>query len=201
MVVIKEYGADPGLKTLYQVYLGIVLLGGFLWWMIPVVVAVTLSFETWIGVVAALSSFVPLLVVSGFVLYWIPKFHSSITYVLEDDKITVTKGVWWKTNSFVHYNRITNLNIYQGPISRRFGLGKLSIQTAGFSGASSSGGRVAEAVIFGVKNFTEIKDIVIKFVRGMKPEAVEAEAEITPSEDVTQQILAELRKIREAVEK
>lgn len=201
MVVIKEYGADPGLKTLYQVYLGIVLLGGFLWWMIPVVVAVTLSFETWIGVVAALSSFVPLLVVSGFVLYWIPKFHSSITYVLEDDKITVTKGVWWKTNSFVHYNRITNLNIYQGPISRRFGLGKLSIQTAGFSGASSSGGRVAEAVIFGVKNFKEIKDIVIKFVRGMKPEAVEAEAEITPSEDVTQQILAELRKIREAVEK
>ena len=203
VVVIKEYGADPELKTLYQVYLGIVLVGGFLWWMIPVVVAVMLSFGMWIGVVAALSSFVPLLVVSGFVLHWIPRFHSSITYVLEDDKITVTKGVWWKTKSFVHYNRITNINIYQGPISRHFGLGKLSIQTAGFSGAGSSGGRIAEAVIFGVKNFKEIKDIIIKFVRGMKPEAIEAEAEaeVKLSKGVNKQILAELRKIRKAVEK
>ena len=200
MAVIKEYGADIDLKKIYQVYLGIVLVGGFLWWMIPVVVIVMLSFEMWIGVVA-LSSFVPLLIAVGFVLYWIPKFHSSITYVLEDDKITVKKGVWWKTKSFVPYNRITNINIYQGPISRHFGLGKLAIQTAGFSGTSSSGGKIAEAVIFGIKNFEEIKNIIVKFVRGMKPEAVEAEAEVKPSKDVNQQILAELRRIRKAIEK
>ena len=200
MAVIKEYGADIDLKKIYQVYLGIVLVGGFLWWMIPVVVIVMLSFEMWIGVVA-LSSFVPLLIVVGVVLYWIPKFHSSITYVLEDDKITVKKGVWWKTKSFVPYNRITNINIYQGPISRRFGLGKLSIQTAGFSLGGRSGGREAEAVVFGVKNFEEIKDIIINFVRGMKPEAVEAEAEVKPSKNINQQILVELRKIRKAIEK
>ncbi|MDH5459896.1 MAG: PH domain-containing protein [Candidatus Bathyarchaeota archaeon] len=201
MAVIKEYGADRELKKLYLVYLGIVLVGGFLWWLTPVVIFVMLSLEMWIGVMVALSSFVPLLIVVGFVLYWVPKFYSSITYLLEDDKITVTKGVWWKTKSFVPYNRITNINIYQGPISRRFGLGKLSIQTAGFSGTSSSGARVAEAVIFGIKNFEEIKDIIIKFVRGMKPEAIEAEAEVKPSKDINQQILAELRKIRKAIEK
>jgi len=201
MTVIKELGADSDFKKLYQIYLGIVLVGGFLWWMIPVTALVMLSFELHIGVVVAMASFAPLLIAVGFVLYWIPKFHSSITYVLEDDKITVTKGVWWKTKSFVSYNRITNINVYQGPISRRFGLGRLSIQTAGFSGVSSSGGKVAEAVIFGIKNFEEIKDIVIKFVKGMKPEAVEAEAEVEPSKDINQQILAELRKIRKAVEK
>jgi len=201
MTVIKELGADSDFKKLYQVYLGIVLVGGFLWWMIPVTALVMLSFELQIGVVVALASFAPLLIVVGFVLYWIPKFHSSIAYVLEDDKITVTKGVWWKTKSFVSYNRITNINIHQGPISRRLGLGRLSIQTAGFSGVSSSGGKVAEAVIFGIKNFEEIKDIVIKFVKGIKPEAVEAEAEVEPSKDINQQILAELRKIRKAVEK
>ena len=201
MAVIKEYGADRELKRLYLVYLGIVLVGGFLWWMVPVVVFVVLSLATWIGVVVALSSFVPLLVAVGITLYWIPKFHSSITYVLEDDKITVKKGVWWKTKSFVPYNRITNINIYQGPISRRFGLGKLSIQTAGFSGTSSSGGRVAEAVIFGIKNFEEIKDIVINFVKGMEPEAIEAEAETKPTKGINHQILSELRKIRKAVEK
>ena len=201
MTVEREFGADPDLKTLYQVYLAIVLFGGFLWWMIPVVAFVMLALEMPIGVVVALSSFVPLLIVVGFVLHWIPKFHSSINYVLEDDKITITKGVWWKTKSFVPYNRITNVNIYQGPISRHFGLGKLSIQTAGFSGTTSSGGKVAEAVVLGIKNFEEVKDIVMKFVKGMKPEAVEAEAEVKPSKDINQQILSELHKIRKAVEK
>ena len=201
MVVAKEFGADLELKSLYLVYLAIVVVGGFLWWMVPVVVFAVLSYEMWIGVVVALSCFGLLLIAVGITLYWIPKFHSSITYVLEDDKITVTRGVWWKTKSFVPYNRITNINIYQGPISRRFGLGKLSIQTAGFSGTSSSGVKVAEAVIFGVKNFEEIKDIINNFVKGLKPQAIEAEAETKPTKDINQQILTELRKIRRTLEK
>ncbi len=202
MTVEKEFGADPDLKKLYQVYLTIVLIVGFLWWMIPAVAFVIASVEIeFVGAAVALSSFASLLIVVTFVLYWISKFYSSINYVLEDDKITVSKGVWWKTKSFVHYNRITNVNIYQGPISRHFGLGKLSIQTAGFSGTSSRGGKVAEAVILGVKNFEEVKDVVMKFVKGTRPEAVEAEAEFKPSKDINQQILAELRKIRKAVEK
>ncbi len=201
MAVEREFGADSELKRLYRVYLAVVVLGGFLWWLIPVVVVVVLYVGFWVGVLVALLSLVPLLVAAGIALYWIPKFYASISYVLEDDKITVTKGVWWKTRSFVPYNRITNINIYQGPISRRFGLGSLSIQTAGFSGTSSSGTRVAEAVILGVKNFEEIKDIILNFVKGMKPTAVEAEAEITPSKDTNQQILAELRKIRKTLQK
>lgn len=199
MTVEKEFGADSDLKNLYQVYLAIVVIGGFLWWLIPVVAVVTLLYSVQIGVVVALSSFVPLLIAVAITLYWIPKFHSSITYILEDDKITITKGVWWKTKSFVPYNRITNVNIYQGPISRHFGLGKLSIQTAGFSGTSSSGGKVAEAVIFGIKNFEEIKDTVMTFVIGMKPVAIEAEA--VPSRDINIRILEELRRIRKAVER
>jgi len=197
--VVKEFGANSELKMLYLVYFAIVIVGGFLWWMVPVVVFAVFSFEMWIGVAVALPCFVPILIAAGVTLYWIPKFYSSITYTLGDDKITVTKGVWWKTKSFVPYNRITNINIYQGPISRRFGLGKLSIQTAGFSGTSSSGAKVAEAVIFGVKNFEEIKDIIINFVRGMKPEAIEAEVE--SSKDLNQQILTELRRIRKVLEK
>jgi len=200
MAVEKEFGAGPKLKRLFQTYLALVVIGCFIWWMIPVVVLAFLS-ETWIGIVASLSSFTPLFVAVAIVMYWIPKFHSSIKYVLEDDEIIVTKGVWWKTKSVVPYNRITNINIYQGPISRYYGLGKLSIQTAGFSGVSSSGHRTAEAEIFGIENFEEIKDIVMNFVKGLKPRAVEAEAEVRPSEDVNDQILQELRRIRKAVEK
>ena len=200
MTVEKEFGANPKLKNLYRAYLALFTIGGFLCWMIPLV-AVAFSLGMLTGVVAALSSFVPLLIAVAIILYWTPKFHSSINYVLEDDEIIVTKGVWWKTKSVVPYNRITNINIYQGPISRHFGLGKLSIQTAGFSGVSSSGHKTAEAEIFAIENFEEIKDIVMNFVKGLKPTAVEAEVEARPSKDVNEQILQELRRIRKAVEK
>lgn len=202
MTIEKEFGADPDLKKLYQVYLTIVLIGGFLWWIIPAVAYVIASVEIeFFGVAVVLSCFAALLVVVRFVLYWISRFHSSLKYVLEDDKIIVVKGVWWKTKNFVPYNRITNVSVYQGPISRYFGLGKLSIQTAGFSGTSSSGGKFAEAVIFGIKDFEEVKDVVMTFVKGLKPEAVEAEAEVQPSKGTNQQILVELRRIRKALEK
>lgn len=201
MTVENEFGADLNLKKLYQVYLTIVVIAGFLWWMIPVAAFALLLLETPIGVVISLSLFAPVVIAAGITLYWIPRFQRSIGYALTDDKITVTKGVWWKEKNVVPYNRITNINIYQGPISRGFGLAKLSLQTAGFSGVSGGKGKVAEAEIIGVKNFEEIKDVVLGFVRGMKPEAVEAEAEVWPSKGMNQQILQELRRIREALEK
>jgi membrane protein YdbS with pleckstrin-like domain len=200
MVVERAFRTDPELKRLYQVYLVLAVFGGFLWWMIPVSAFAVMSWAD-AGVIVAPSLLVLLGIVLVFTLYWIPKFVGSISFVLEDDNITVTKGVWWKTKSLVPYNRITNINIYQGPISRHFGLGKLSIQTAGFSGTSSGGGKVAEAVIFGIKNFDEVKDVVMKFVKGVKPEAVEAEVEGRFSESINQQILSELRKIRRSLEK
>ncbi len=200
MVVEREFGADIELKNLYHAYLAIVLSGGFLWWLIPVIFVVFLV-DTWIATVVALSTFIPLIVVVTVAIYWIPKYHSSIKYAFEDDKLIVTRGVWWRTKSVVPYNRITNINIYQGPISRHFGLARLSIQTAGFSGVSSSGHRTAEAEIIGIKNFEETKDYVMNFVKGMMPQAVEAEAEIRATGNINEQMLQELRRIRKAVEK
>jgi len=200
MTVEREFGPDHELKSLYRVYLAIVLVGGFLWWMIPVVAFVMLQWLE-IGVIVAISLFMPILIGAAITLYWIPRFHLSIRYFIEDDKIIVAKGVWWKKKSFVHYNRITNLNIDQGPISRHFGLGKLAVQTAGFSGTSSGGGKVAEAELLGIRNFEEVKDVIMEFVKGMKPEAVEAEVEVKPAKEIDQQILAELRKIRKSLEK
>ena len=96
---------------------------------------------------------------------------------------------------------MTNINIDQGPISRRFGLAKLSVQTAGFSGTSGSGSRRAEATIFGIKNFEEIREFIMNMVRGLRPVAVEAGVEVRRPDDINLQILKELKKIREELKK
>jgi len=199
MAVEREFGPSAGLKKLYQIYLTVVMCGGFAWWVIPGLLLAFL-YDVWIGVVVSLSTIVPLILIAAVALCWIPRFHASIKYILGKDEITVTRGVWWTTKSVVPYNRITNISIYQGPISRSLRPGKLAIQTAGFSGVSSSGHKTAEAELIGISNFEEIKDHIMNVVKGMQPQAVEAEAETRSSRDLNEQVLEELRRIRKAVE-
>ena len=200
--VNEKFGAHPDLKKLYYTYLAIVTIV-FLAWILPVTAAAFIFLPFNSASIVATSLLVPLSFSIVFVWYWINQYYASISYALTDNEIVVHKGVWWKKKSFVPYNRITNINIAQGPISRRFELGTVLIQTAGFSGGTGSarGLRPAEAVILGVKNFEEIKDKVMNFVRRVRPVAVEAQAEAIAPEDVSRQILAELKKISKALEK
>ena len=199
MGVYKEFGSDQGLKNLFRVYALLVVFGVFLWWLIPLGVTLLLLGEQLAAGIIVLTVLVPVLGALMITLYWIPKFHSSIKYVFAEDEIVVEKGVWWKTKSVVPYNRVTNVNIYQGPLSRRYGIGRLAIQTAGFSGVNSSGQKTAEADIIGIRDFDKIKDEVMGFVKGTKPVAVEAKAEFV--KDGNSEVLEELRRIRIAVEK
>jgi len=200
--VNEQFRPHSNLKKLYYTYLAIATVV-FLVWMLPVTAAafIFLPFNT--ALIVAASLLVPLFLSIVFIWYWIDRYYASISYTLTDNEIVVHKGVWWKKKGYVPYNRITNINIVQGPISRRFQLGTVLIQTAGFSGAAGSAGgfRPAEAVIFGVKNFEEIKDKVMNFVRRIRPVAVEARAEALAPQDINRQILAELKKISKALEK
>jgi membrane protein YdbS with pleckstrin-like domain len=202
MVLKVDEGFRPhvDMKKLYYSYLtiGVVLFG--LSWIVPAVVAALLVLPLAQAFAIMVALLLPLLVVVCFTAFWIQKYYSSVTYILTNDEIVVEKGVWWKRKSFVPYNRTTNISVVQGPIARQFGLGTVRVQTAGFSGGGSAGGRVAEAVILGVKNFEEIRNVIIGFVKRVRPVAVEAEAEAPAPRGVDQQILNELRRIRKALE-
>ena len=200
--VNEQFGVHPDLKKLYYTYLAIATIV-FLAWILPVTAAAFIFLPLNSASIVAVSLLAPLLILILFIWHWINQYCASISYTLTDNEIAVHKGVWWKKKSFVPYNRITNINIEQGPISRHFQLGTVLIQTAGFSGGAGSAGgfKPAEAIIFGIKNFEEIKDKVMNFVREIRPVAVEARAEALAPQDVNRQILAELKKISKALEK
>jgi len=200
--VNEQFGAHPDLKKLYYTYLTIATIV-FLAWILPVTAAAFILLPFNSASIVVVSLLVPLFFSIVFLWYWINQYYASISYALTDHEIVVHRGVWWKKKSFVPYNRITNINLVQGPVSRHFQLGTVLIQTAGFSGGTSSAGglRPAEAIILGVKNFEEIKDKIMNSVRRASPVAVEAQAEAVATEDVNRQILAELKKISKALEK
>lgn len=200
--VNESFKPHPDLKELYYAYLAIGATIFYLSWAIPVSVLIFINLRPIAAIAAFTFLFLPLLAIISFTVFWIPRFYSSLSYLFTESDIIIQKGVWWKRKSIVPYNRVTNIDVIQGPLSRFFGLGKVSIQTAGFSSGGSSGSaRIAEAVILGIKNFESVKDFILSRVKRFRPIAVEAETEQLATKNVSMKILEELKKIRKSLEK
>jgi membrane protein YdbS with pleckstrin-like domain len=182
----KEFKPSPQFKKLYCTYLTLAILVFILPWLIPIIF--------FAPAIPALFVSVIFLIILIFTAYWIPKYYDTIFYKLTKNEIFWKRGVWFKTTGIVPYNRITNVDIIQGPISRKFGIASLKVQTAGYSAASRAS---AEIRLEGIENFGELREVIMDFIDKKRPMAVETYEE----EDVNQKILKELVKIRKSLKK
>jgi len=199
MKIGEPFKPDKAFMKLYYAYLLIVDAIIFAGVLLPTVIAAVVYLPMDQALAAVASLILPFLLAVWLIAFWIPRYYLSVSFLFTEGEIVVARGVWWKHKSTVPYNRITNIDISQGPLSRRFGLAKIRVQTAGYS-ATGAGGAMAEAQIFGVKNFEEVKDFILGMVRRIKPVAVEAAAEPVAPTETSEQMLAELKKIREILE-
>ena len=186
-VLGEEFRPSPQLKKLYYitffvVFLVLIVPGAFLALFIPFIVSAAIG--------------IPFLLGFLFMFWWMPKYFDTIKYKLTKDDMTWRRGVWFRNTGIVPYNRITNVDIAQGPVSRMLGIASLKIQTAGYSAPNT---RSSEIRIDGVVNSEEMRETIMSLVRGRKPVAVETYDE--PSGDVSSLVLKELVRIRKALEK
>jgi len=181
----EEFRPSPRFKALYFIYFLLGLSIGVLSWYVPILIYAPAGASLLVSLII-----LPLIIL---IALWIPKYCNSITYKLTKDEIIWRRGVWFKMMGIVPYNRITNIDIIQGPISRALGIASLKIQTAGYSGQKSR----AEIRLDGIEKFEELRDMILKFVRGRKPAAVET----YEGEAVDLKILEELVKIRKLLER
>ena len=183
----KEFRPAPQFRVLYSIYFLLIFVFAICSWYIPVLVFAPSIISM------IISAFViPILLAT---VYWIPKYYRSIIYKLTNSEMVWRRGVWFKNTGIVPYNRITNVDISQGPISRKLGIAALKIQTAGYSAPSKTS---AEIRIEGMEEFEEIREMIMEFVRGRKPVAVETYEEAAKPTDP---VLRELIKIRKLLEK
>jgi uncharacterized protein len=145
-------------------------------------------------VVTAVIGFCLLVVVIIF-LIWVQLYYESMWYELREDEMSWKRGVWFRTTGIVPFNRITNLDVKQGPVMRALGISTLAIQTAGYSGQA-----VPEIRIEGMEHAEELRELIRSLVRttsstgdgtGGKP--------VTPV-SANEKILEELIKIRLVLE-
>ena len=193
----EEFRPAPQLRTLYFIYLLLAILIGVLPWCVPLVLYIPRISDTAPFIVLFFLVF-PLLAFLGFIVYWIPRYYGTIRYKLTNDEVVWQRGVWFRQTGVVPYNRITNIDTIQGPISRMLGIAALRIQTAGYSGQQTR----AEIGMNGIEHFEELRALLMQFIRGKEPAAVETyEAEEKEAAATgTGEILRELVRIRELLE-
>ncbi len=183
---------DPALKALYYAYL---FSGAFVFFAIfflPVLLFAPFEVFAMVGIFLGM----PAIVVCLAVLLWIPFYFKTVSYRLNGSEIVWKRGVWFRKTGVVPYNRITNVDIEQGPVSRKFGLAAVKIQTAGYSAPNA---RTSEIRIDGMKDYEEIRDAIIVYVRGQKPVAVETYGK--GGSDEPSSVVGELVKIRKLLER
>lgn len=159
------------------------------------------------GILTAMNPLVPLiagtvvLVVFGYLTWWIPAFYRTASYRFTDDEVEYRRGVFFQQKTTVPYNRITNVGISQGPIERLVNAGAVGIHTAGYGGQMGP-----ELTIGGVSDFADIQEQVLERVRERPSKATEADelagealADDTHTTE-SSEMLGELRRIRKLLE-
>ena len=69
-------------------------------------------------------------------IFWPAISYRHIRWKLDETGLEIQKGVWWKNRSAVPLARVQHADVTQGPIQRNYGIGTLTVHTAGTSNAS-----------------------------------------------------------------
>jgi membrane protein YdbS with pleckstrin-like domain len=62
--------------------------------------------------------------------------YRSWGYELAEDELHVGHGLWIRARTVVPFGRVQHIDVTQGPLERRFGLGTLVLHTAGTRGSA-----------------------------------------------------------------
>ena len=182
---------DKVQKTLWYLDWFIIFVVGTLVW-------VLVTFGQWVICAAVLTVW---LIVMALVLLWISAYYRSVNYAIEDDAIRGEIGVFWKKFVTVPFAKITNIDASEGPLQRMLGIGTIFVQTAGAAGNQAVR---AELQLIGIRYIEGVREKIREKIRTynsgkVKQQPVEPLGE-TKEEPVLQQILFELRAVRELLQ-
>lgn len=64
--------------------------------------------------------------------FWMPRRrYRSWGYRLDEDELHIKSGLWVRSRTIVPFGRVQHIDVTQGPLERRFGVGMLTLHTAG----------------------------------------------------------------------
>jgi len=139
-------------------------------------------------------------------LVLIPYYVNRIEYSVISEsgesmpEVYVKKGIVTITRKHVPFRTITNIASNAGPFDRMFGLGNVSIETAGFSGQQTGPEERLEGIVF----YEEVRDFILNELRKFRAPYATMTEVVSPMEEpvprgpgLDDEMLITLREIRD----
>jgi uncharacterized membrane protein YdbT with pleckstrin-like domain len=124
----------------------------------------------------------------------------NLAYVIQEDRITIQKGILTKTQQNIPYRSITDFMLQRSLYDRILGIGSIRIQTAGQSQSPSG----YEGNMSGLIEYERLHDQLRGKLRSLHPtsESLTTHEPVQKStEQILDQMLQELKAIRKNTEK
>jgi len=123
----------------------------------------------------------------------------NLSYYIDEDRITIHKGILSKIKQNVPYRAITDFQLYRSLYDRFLGIASIKLQTAGQSPTATG----FEAKLSGLTNWDDLLENLRAKVKRLYPSiaAPEATESIANENGLLEKILEELKEIRNALEK
>ena len=194
---MEEFYPDEKLQTIWYIILG----GVFIITYFPIIL-ILLIINASNPETKVLTAFIVITIIeiptAICFLLWIPYYFKSLKYTISDDFLRIQSGAIWKKLLTIPFEKIQNVEIHQGPIERSFGLGKVLIHTAGYSGQ-----REAEGIIKGITDFQKQAAVLAEKVKLRGTHMVQEKTETAESEfiHILQGIREELIVIKQLLSK
>lgn len=137
-------------------------------WTIAWVVSLILGILFWLLFLLFVDLLIVMILVFAWILimipiiFWIPAAFRVLEYYIDDEGVKMKGGVVWKKYVTVPYLKITNVDITQGPLQRRYNIGTIHVQTAGSGGKQ---GEKAELKMNGIRELEKVRKLIIGQIR------------------------------------
>jgi len=122
----------------------------------------------------------------------------NLTYYIEEDRITIHKGILSKIKQNVPYRAITDFQLHRSLYDRFLGIASIKVQTAG----QSPGATGYEAKLSGLIDWDELLDQLRIKVKKLYPSSDISETQVVAESDrnILNEILSEVKAIRKQLE-
>ena len=149
-----------------------------------------------IWLIAAIAILVMWVIVYPIATLWI----RNLSYVIQEDRVTIHKGILTKTHQNIPYRSVTDFIMQRSLYDRILGIGSIRIQTAGQSQSATG----YEGNMAGLIEYEKVHNQLREKLRLLHPtsESLTTKEPIQKSmEKILEQMLNELKAIRKNTEK
>ena len=137
--------------------------------------------------------FIPFLIPFNFWYY--PEYLRRISARLTTHAVEIQKGVFFRKESTIPLDRITDVRLHDDPVMRFYGIRGIKLETAGQSGQYSS----SEGNLVGVIDAVEFRDLILRQRQRVVGGEEAAAASPAPA-GAAPDVLAEIRDILSRIE-